>query len=80
LYTGFLEKLRPLFESSIQPGPHWVQIFFGSMQGKLIGCDVRLDGHQWNEALQLFTELGSDFPDHYETLRHLLIAQPNLRQ
>jgi hypothetical protein len=39
-YSDLFRQLKQLFEGSVAPGPHWVSVFYASMNGSTIAVDV----------------------------------------
>jgi len=72
----FLPRLNALFIENMAPGPHWMRIFLGALDGQHTGSEVLVDGSLWPAGQQLLDAHAWTFPAGYASLRHLLIALP----
>jgi hypothetical protein len=75
-FEGYLTKLESAFAASAAPGPHWLRIFVGYLDGKMIGSEVVMDGEDWTLAQDLMARHDWAPGDRYQTLRNLIIALP----
>jgi hypothetical protein len=74
--TDFFPRLIALFVEKMSPGPHWMRVFLGALDGKHMGSEVLVDGEVWTTGQQLLDEHAWTYPAGYASLRHLLIALP----
>jgi hypothetical protein len=72
----FFPDLTTLLVAGMAPGPHWMRVFLGALDGKHMGSEVLLDGAVWPEGQQLLDAHAWVYPAGYASLRHLLIALP----
>jgi hypothetical protein len=72
----FLPRLDALFIESMAPGPHWMRVFLGALDGTHTGSEVLVDGAVWAAGQQLLDAHAWTFPAGYASLRQLLIALP----
>ena len=72
----FFPDLTALLVAHLAPGPHWLRVFLGALDGKHMGSEVLLDGVVWPEGQQLLDAHAWVYPAGYASLRHLLIALP----
>ncbi len=75
-FPEFFDDLSALFTRSMPPGPHWMRVFLGSVDGEGRGREVLVDGAEWPEAERLVEQHAWVYPLGYASLRHLLIALP----
>ncbi len=75
-FASFFAELSGLFTREILPGPHWMRVFLGSVDGERKAHEVLLDGAEWPEAERLLERGEWSYPPGYASLRHLLIALP----
>ena len=72
----FFPRLNALFIENMAPGPHWMRVFLGALDGKHMGSEVLVDGTVWAAGQQLLDAHAWVYPAGYASLRHLLIALP----
>ncbi|MEJ0085929.1 MAG: DUF6348 family protein [Pseudomonadota bacterium] len=72
----FFPQLASLFCESLEPGPHWMRVFLGAVDGKHMGGEVLVDGAVWAAGQQLLDGHAWVYPQGYASFRHLLIALP----
>jgi hypothetical protein len=74
--ADFFPRLTALFVENMAPGPHWMRVFLGALDGKHMGSEVLVDGAVWAPGQQLLDAHAWTYPAGYASLRHLLIALP----
>jgi hypothetical protein len=74
--TEFLPRLNALCIENRGPGPHWMRVFLGALDGKHMGSEVLVDGAVWVAGQRLLDAHAWTFPAGYASLRQLLIALP----
>jgi hypothetical protein len=72
----FFPGLTALLVERMAPGPHWMRVFLGALDGKHMGSEVLLDGSVWPDGQQLLDTHPWVYPAGYASLRCLLIALP----
>lgn len=72
----FIGALEELFIASMEPGPHWMRVFLGALDGQVMGREVLVDGAPWKPGLDLLDAHEFDYPPGYASFRNLLIALP----
>jgi hypothetical protein len=75
-FQEFYDQLSERFTRSMPPGPHWVHVFIGGIDGERLAGEVIVDGSEWTEGRQLLEEHAWALPEGYASCRHLLIALP----
>lgn len=75
-FAEFFPALTDLFRERVGPGPHWMRIFLGAIDGSHVGSEVLVDGAIWTDGQQLLDAHPWTFPPGYASLRHLTIALP----
>ncbi len=75
-YPEFFAALADRIGAALSPGPHWLRIFIGAVDGGHIGSEVVVDGGSWGAGQQLLDGHAWTYPPGYASLRHLLIALP----
>lgn len=75
-FAAFFSQLQVLFESEVLPGPHWVRVFLGVMDGEIAGGEVLLDNRTWEPAQRMLFEFPWRCSQEYQTLRHFMLALP----
>jgi hypothetical protein len=72
----FFPRLNALFSETLAPGPHWMRVFLGALDGKHMGGEVLVDGDVWPAGQALLDAQAWVYPEGYASFRHLLIALP----
>lgn len=72
----FFPQLNALFSETLAPGPHWMRVFLGALDGKHMGSEVLVDGAVWPAGQELLDAQVWTYPEGYASFRHLLIALP----
>jgi hypothetical protein len=72
----FLPRLNASFSATLAPGPHWLRVFLGAVDGKHMGSEVLSDGAVWAAGQKMLDEHAWVYPPGYASFRHLLIALP----
>jgi hypothetical protein len=75
-FAQFFSQLQALFESEVSPGPHWLRVFLGVRDGKILGGEVLLDNQTWEPAEKMLFEFSWKSTQGYQSLRHFLLALP----
>lgn len=75
-FQEFFPPLTQLFTGSMTPGPHWMRVFMGAVDGKQMGSEVLVDGELWPVGQALLDAHPFSFPPGYASFRHLLVALP----
>ncbi len=75
-FEPFFGALEDLFVASMSPGPHWMRVFLGALDGKVMGREVLVDGEVWPDGQALLDAQTFEYPAGYASFRNLLIALP----
>jgi hypothetical protein len=75
-FGEFFPALTDLFRARVSPGPHWMRLFLGAIDGGHVGSEVLVDGGVWADGQRLLDSHPWTYPQGYASLRHLLIALP----
>jgi hypothetical protein len=75
-FPEFFAALSELFRARWSPGPHWMRVFVGSLDGERKGFEVLVDGVEWHDGERLLAAHDWIYPPGYASLRHLSIALP----
>jgi len=75
-YGGVLSKIQEQFLSQAGPGPHWLRVFAGFLDGHLSASEAILDGEEWNEGQSILRQAAWMPSMGYESLRHLIVILP----
>jgi len=74
--SGFFPRLNALLAETMAPGPHWMRVFLGALDGEHMGGEVLVDGAVWPAGQQMLDGHDWVYPEGYASFRHLLIALP----
>ncbi len=75
-FEPFFGALEKLFIASMSPGPHWMRVFLGALDGKVMGREVLVDGKVWPAGQALLDAQDFEYPPGYASFRNLLITLP----
>jgi hypothetical protein len=75
-YSAYLKRLETLLIQQASPGLHWCETFFCSLNGSLIGIDIRLDNEPWQAAHEELEAWHVAPAEGYRSGRHFLLAIP----
>ncbi len=73
-YPGLFRQLKQLFESTVEPGPHWVSVFYASLNGSTIGVEVTINNERWLEAEAIASQWNWQVQSGYASIRHFFLA------
>jgi hypothetical protein len=75
-YPAYVKRLEALFVRQASQGLHWCETFFCSLNGSLVGTDIRLDNVTWQAALEALEAWHIAPPEGYRSGRHFFLAMP----
>jgi hypothetical protein len=75
-YGEVLSKIQDQFLRQSEPGPHWIRIYVGFLDGKMSASEAILDGEEWSEVQMILRQTAWAPSPDYESLRHILVALP----
>jgi hypothetical protein len=73
----FFPALEQRFAESMDAGPHWMRVFLGALDGKVMGREVLVDGQHWPAGQALLDAHPFGHPAGYASFRNLIIALPD---
>jgi hypothetical protein len=65
-----------LYALGFPQGLHWCETFFCSLNGILVGTDIRLDNVTWQAAHEALEAWHIAPPEGYRSGRHFFLAMP----
>jgi hypothetical protein len=76
-YSSFRDRLQALFVKQASREIHWCETFFASLNGSLVGTDIRLDNEPWPAAHEEMEAWHVAPAEGYRLCRHFFLAIPN---
>jgi hypothetical protein len=73
---GFFKQFEDKLKAKhLQPGTHWVRLYYGQMQRKAIACEVLLDNGEWEELQSEMAAIDWPASEDFYSVRVFLVIQ-----
>jgi hypothetical protein len=69
--------LRDSFVREASSSAHWLTLFVAFLDGKLVGCEAKIDGANWDSGYRILAGAPWTVTQGYQSVRHLLLALPD---